>query len=163
MVELVTSKGRIVIQLKPEQAPKTVENFLRYVEDGFYDGLIFHRVIDGFMIQGGGFDVQMQQKPVRAPIENESKSGLANKAMSLSMARTADPHSATAQFFINLVDNPYLDAQGDQWGYAVFAEVVEGEEVVREIARVETGSLGFHENVPLESVIIQSAKRLKVN
>jgi peptidyl-prolyl cis-trans isomerase A (cyclophilin A) len=143
-----------------EKAPETAQNFLNYVDSGFYDGLIFHRVIDGFMIQGGGFDQEMQQRDVKAPIKNESKNGLQNVAMSVSMARTADPHSATAQFFINLVNNPYLDAQGDQWGYAVFARVVEGQEVVREIGKVDTDTQGFHENVPTDAVIIESARRI---
>jgi len=163
LVELTTNKGKIVLELNPKEAPKTVENFLKYVEDGFYDGLIFHRVIDGFMVQGGGFDVEMQQREVRGPIQNESKNGLENKAMTVSMARTADPHSATAQFFINLVDNPYLNAQGDQWGYAVFGKVVDGEEVVREMGRVSTATAGFHENVPEEPIVIQSARQVKEN
>lgn len=158
-VELNTNKGLIVLELDMEKAPKTSQNFLDYVDAGFYDGLIFHRVIDGFMIQGGGFDEEMRQRDVRAAISNESKNGLSNRAMTVAMARTADPHSATAQFFINLVDNPYLDAQGDQWGYAVFARVVEGEEVVREIGKVDTGNQGFHENVPRELIQISSAKR----
>lgn len=157
MVELQTNKGNIKIELMPEEAPVTVKNFLSYVEDGHFDGTIFHRVIDGFMIQGGGFDKEMNQKPVKDPIKNESANGLQNQAMTLAMARTQDPDSATAQFFINLADNDFLNGSDSKPGYAVFGKVVEGEEVVREIAKVETTTKGFHENVPVESIVINKA------
>lgn len=149
----------VLIELYPQQAPKSVDNFLRYVRDGFYDGTIFHRVMDGFMIQGGGFDQNMTQKPTRAPIANEARNGLKNDAGTLAMARTSDPNSATAQFYINLVDNAPLNYPGgDGHGYAVFGRVLEGWDVVQRIAKVQTGSLGPHQNVPRQPVIIHSIR-----
>ncbi|MDR2636887.1 MAG: peptidyl-prolyl cis-trans isomerase [Zoogloeaceae bacterium] len=156
-VELQTSQGRIVLELNARKAPKSVENFLAYARSGFYNGVIFHRVIPGFMIQGGGFTPDMAQKTSRAPIENEAKNGLKNKRGTIAMARTSDPHSASAQFFINLVDNDNLDYPSfDGWGYAVFGKVVEGMEVVDKIAAVDTGNVPPHQNVPKEPIIIQS-------
>jgi peptidyl-prolyl cis-trans isomerase B (cyclophilin B) len=163
-VALETSKGKIVVELYADKAPQTVENFLTYVYAGFYDGTIFHRVIPGFMIQGGGFTVEMQQKETRPPIQNEADNGLHNERGTIAMARTPDPHSATAQFFINLVDNDFLNhkSKSEQgWGYAVFGRVVEGIDVVDEISRTKTVSRGMHRDVPAEPVIIVSAKRLK--
>lgn len=162
-VALETSRGTIVLELYPEKAPRTVENFLRYAEDGFYDGTIFHRVIPGFMIQGGGFTEDLKKKPTREPIDNEADNGLANRRGTVAMARTGDPHSATAQFFVNLVDNASLDHRAQTrrgWGYAVFGKVVEGLETVDEIAGVETGRRGGLENVPVEPVLIEKARRL---
>ncbi|MCX8145891.1 MAG: peptidylprolyl isomerase [Azovibrio sp.] len=160
-VEMITSQGRIVLELNDKKAPKSVANFLQYVRDGFYDGTVFHRVIPGFMIQGGGFDARLNPKETRAPIENEAKNGLKNTRGSIAMARRADPNSATAQFFINHVDNPNLDHPSfDGWGYAVFGKVIEGMDVVDKIARVPTGSVGPHQNVPKEPVVIQSVKIL---
>jgi len=158
MVTLHTSLGDITLELDAEKAPATVANFLDYARDGFYDGTIFHRVIDGFMIQGGGMTADMNQKPTRAPIANEANNGLKNKSGSIAMARTNDPHSATAQFFINVKDNDFLDhraptAQG--WGYAVFGKVVSGMDVVEKIKAVATGTKGFHQDVPKESVTIE--------
>lgn len=159
VVELQTTEGTILVELYPEKAPKTVENFLEYVKSGFYNGIIFHRVIDGFMIQGGGFTSSMQEKPTRAPIPNEAKNGLKNTAGTLAMARTSDPHSASAQFFINLVDNPRLDYPSfDGWGYAVFGKVVKGMDVVAKIGKVETTRSGPHQNVPAQPVVIQTAR-----
>jgi peptidyl-prolyl cis-trans isomerase B (cyclophilin B) len=152
--------GDIVIELNDEKAPKSVANFLSYVEDGHYTGTIFHRVIEGFMVQGGGFDEEFVQKPTKAPIDNEANNGLSNKRGTLAMARTNDPHSATAQFFINVVDNNFLDFQaetGSAWGYAVFGEVVEGMDVIDAIRVVPTGNRGFHQDVPNENVVIKSA------
>ncbi len=163
MVELNTNHGRIVVKLHADKAPVTVDNFKSYVRSGFYDGTIFHRVIGNFMIQGGGFEVGMKQKATQAPIKNEADNGLKNKRYTLAMARTNDPHSATAQFFINVVDNDFLDFTSPTpsgWGYAVFAEVVEGQDVVDAIKGVRTGNSGFHQNVPLEPVVIESAKLL---
>ncbi len=160
MIRLETSKGDIVLELDAERAPKTAENFLAYVTEGFYDGTVFHRVIDGFMIQGGGFDETMTQKPTRDPVENEANNGLKNEAYTVAMARTKDPHSATAQFFINVKDNAFLNhtAQNAQgWGYAVFGRVVEGKDVVDAIKTVDTGSVGFFQDVPLEPVVILKA------
>ncbi|WP_300523485.1 peptidylprolyl isomerase [Aminiphilus sp.] len=160
MIRLETSKGDIVLELDAERAPKTAENFLAYVKEGFYDGTVFHRVIDGFMIQGGGFDETMTQKPTRDPVENEANNGLKNEAYTVAMARTKDPHSATAQFFINVKDNAFLNhtAQNVQgWGYAVFGRVVEGKDVVDAIKTVDTGSVGFFQDVPLEPVVILKA------
>jgi cyclophilin family peptidyl-prolyl cis-trans isomerase len=162
-IELKTSQGPILIELFPEAAPATVANFLQYAKSGFYDGLIFHRVINGFMIQGGGFDAQMNQKTVGAPIRNEAEKamskGVRNAPGYLSMARTNDPHSATAQFFINLVDNRTLDYPSrDGFGYAAFAKVIKGMEVVNGIANVRTGDNGPHQNVPLTPVVIQSVR-----
>ena len=159
-VQLQTSQGTIVIALDAAKAPKTVENFLGYVRDGHYDGTIFHRVIPGFMIQGGGFDSGMDQKPTGAPIENEADNGLSNRRGTIAMARTGNPHSATAQFFVNLVDNGPLDHTGKTpqgWGYTVFGEVVEGMDVVDKIAKVPTGNAGPHQNVPRQPVVIEKA------
>ncbi len=158
-VALETSHGTIVLELNPEKAPVTVENFLDYVDRGWYDGTIFHRVIKDFMIQGGGFTSDLQRKITRPEIENESKNGLSNKRGTISMARTGDPHSATAQFFINSVDNEGLDGKANSWGYAVFGEVVEGIEVVDAISKVETAVKNGMADVPVETVAIKSAKR----
>ncbi len=159
VVEMKTNMGTIVIELYPDKAPKTVDNFLQYVKDGFYDGTVFHRVIDGFMIQGGGFNEKMEQKPTRGPIENEAKNGLKNEPGTIAMARTRDPHSASAQFFINLVNNENLNYPSfDGWGYAVFGKITKGFEVVQGIAKVRTGNVGIHQNVPLTPVVIQSAR-----
>ena len=160
VVELRTSEGPIVIELYEDKAPKTVSNFVSYVEQGFYDGTIFHRVIDGFMIQGGGFDTRMQQKKAGAPIENEANNGLRNEVGTIAMARTPNPHSATAQFFINVADNEFLnyrspDMQG--WGYAVFGRVIEGMDVVGKIAKTATGNASGHQNVPLQPIVIEAA------
>ncbi len=160
MVELQTSQGKIVIELNAEKAPKTVENFVKYVNQGFYNDTIFHRVIDGFMIQGGGMTKDMKEKPTSGKIRNEANNGLKNKRGTIVMARTPDPHSASSQFFINLVDNAFLDFTSEQspqtWGYAVFGRVVEGMDVVDRIAKVKTGNSGMHQNVPVEPVIIKS-------
>ncbi len=160
MVELQTNHGNIRIELDTEHAPKSSENFLAYVRSGHFDGTVFHRVIDGFMIQGGGFEPGMKQKPTLAPIQNEANNGLKNDRYTLAMARTSDPHSATAQFFINVADNGFLNhtaptAQG--WGYAVFGKVVEGQDVVDKIKGVKTGRKGFHDDVPLDDVVILKA------
>ncbi len=158
-VEMKTSMGSITIELNAEKAPKTVENFLQYVKDGHYNGTIFHRVMNGFMIQGGGFDAAMKQKPVRPPIPLESKNGLKNDTGTIAMARTAVPDSATAQFFINVADNAMLNApQPDGHGYAVFGRVVKGMEVVEKIKAVATGNAGMHQNVPTAPISIESAK-----
>lgn len=161
VVRLQTSHGEIRLELRPEQAPKTVENFLAYVRDGFYDGTVFHRVIPGFMIQGGGYTADYQRKETRAPIENEADNGLRNRRGTVAMARTTDPHSATAQFFINVADNDFLDHSGKSrrgWGYAVFGEVLSGLGVVDEISRVRTGPAGpFPKDVPRQSVVIERA------
>ncbi|PKO84286.1 MAG: hypothetical protein CVU17_03825 [Betaproteobacteria bacterium HGW-Betaproteobacteria-11] len=159
-VRLTTNHGAITLELDSEKAPGTVANFLAYVEAGHYDKTIFHRVIDGFMIQGGGFAPGMNQKPVNAPIENEAKNGLKNSRYSVAMARTSEPHSATAQFFINLADNDFLDygTCQDGWGYCVFGRVVEGQDVADKIRAVKTRTLGFHQNVPLENVVIERAE-----
>jgi peptidyl-prolyl cis-trans isomerase B (cyclophilin B) len=160
MIKLETCKGDILIELENEKAPVTVENFLSYVRSGHYDGTIFHRVIDGFMIQGGGFDHEMKQKDTREPIKNEADNGLKNGKYTLAMARTMDPHSATAQFFINVSDNSFLNYTAPNprgWGYAVFGKVVEGQDVVDEIRKVKTGSHGPHQDVPVEPVVIKKA------
>jgi peptidyl-prolyl cis-trans isomerase A (cyclophilin A) len=156
-VVMETSMGRIRIALEGDAAPASVQNFLAYVRAGHYDGTIFHRVIPGFMAQGGGFDAQMKQKPVRAPIKNESANGLSNRRGTLAMARTGDPDSATAQFFINVADNPRLDFHGSA-GYAVFGEVIEGMDVVDRIVAVPTGTRGDHQDVPQTPVVIKSAR-----
>ncbi|TCP07114.1 peptidylprolyl isomerase [Caldimonas thermodepolymerans] len=159
-VELHTTHGVIRIELDAEKAPKTVANFLSYVRKGHYDNTIFHRVIDGFMIQGGGFEPGMNQKPTDAPIENEANNGLKNDRYTIAMARTQAPHSATAQFFINVADNDFLNFRSESlqgWGYAVFGKVVEGTEVVDKIKGVKTGRKGFHDDVPLEDVVITKA------
>ncbi|MBI5921506.1 MAG: peptidyl-prolyl cis-trans isomerase [Betaproteobacteria bacterium] len=162
-LEMKTSQGTLIIELYADKAPKSAANFLQYVKDGFYNGTVFHRVIDGFMIQGGGFTSDMQQKPTRAPIENDAKNGLKNNTGTLAMARTGDPHSATAQFFINLVDNVPLDYPSrDGWGYAVFGKVTQGLDVVQKIAKVRTGNAGMHQNVPTTPVVIESVKLLTV-
>jgi cyclophilin family peptidyl-prolyl cis-trans isomerase len=161
MVKLETSMGDIVIETADEKAPRTVANFLTYVQNGHYDGTIFHRVIDGFMIQGGGLTGEMKEKPTGAPIPNEADNGLKNDAYSVAMARTSDPHSATAQFFINVKNNAFLDHSAktpDGWGYAVFAKVVKGQGVVNKIKAVSTGRKGFHDDVPLEPVVIHRAE-----
>jgi peptidyl-prolyl cis-trans isomerase A (cyclophilin A) len=160
-VEIKTNQGTIVLELDAEKAPKTVENFLQYVKDGFYKGTIFHRVIDGFMIQGGGFTPDMKQKDTRAPIPNEAKNGLKNAPGTIAMARTMDPHSASAQFFINLVNNAPLDYPSrDGWGYAVFGKVVQGMDVVQKIGKAATGNAGMFQNVPTTPIVIESAQLL---
>ena len=161
-VILNTNFGKIKIELNEKKAPKTVKNFLAYVNAGFYNGTIFHRVIDNFMIQGGGFDQSMRQKKTNAPIENEAKNGLSNKTYSIAMARTMDPHSATAQFYINVADNDFLDYPGqDGWGYCVFGKVTEGMDVVDKIKGVRTiYHPSGHQDVPLEAVIIESAEEV---
>lgn len=162
VVEFKTNQGTIEVELFEQQAPKSVANFIAYVKRGDYDKTVFHRVIDGFMIQGGGFDAKMTQKPTQAPVENEARNGLKNSTGTLAMARTRDPHSATSQFFINLEDNASLDYPApDGWGYAVFGKVSKGMEVVRQIAKVPTGNVGFHQNVPLTPVVIESARLLE--
>jgi cyclophilin family peptidyl-prolyl cis-trans isomerase len=163
-VALETSEGTMVIELYPEKAPETVKNFLAYVDEGFYYGTIFHRVIDGFMIQGGGFTGDMQKKITKAPVKNEADNGLSNARGTIAMARTSDPHSATAQFFINTVDNAGgLDhgKTGDGWGYTVFGAVVEGFDVMDKIAKVKTAPKGSHRNAPVDNVVIKSAKRVE--
>ena len=162
-VELKTNRGVVVLELYPEKAPKTVANFLQYVKDGHFNGTVFHRVIDGFMIQGGGFDKDMRQKPTRAPVPNEAANQLRNDYGTIAMARTSDPHSATAQFFINVKDNDFLNykeptQQG--YGYTVFGKVVSGMDVVDRIAKSPTGNAGWHQNVPREPIVIESASVL---
>lgn len=160
-VALHTNLGTIKIELDAKNAPKTVENFLSYVRSGHYNNTIFHRVIDGFMIQGGGFEPGMNQKKTNAPVENEANNGLSNEKYSIAMARTSDPHSATAQFFINVNDNDFLDYPGqDGWGYCVFGEVAEGKDVVDQIKRVKTGRAGMHADVPVEDVVIEKAEEV---
>lgn len=162
MVVLTTTLGEIELELDEAKAPITAKNFLQYVDDGFYDGVIFHRVISGFMIQGGGFTPAMQQKKTRATIQNEAANGLKNVRGSVAMARTSDPHSASAQFFINHKDNAFLDYPGsDGWGYAVFGRVSRGMDVVDKIAAVKTGVKAGMSDVPVESVAIVSARRKK--
>ena len=163
MVILHTTRGDITLELDAAKAPKTVANFLQYVRDGHYDNTVFHRVIDGFMIQGGGFAPGMTQKPVRAPIANEAGNGLKNKRYTVAMARTSEPHSATAQFFINVGDNDFLDYKGPSpqgWGYCVFGRVTAGTDVVDKIKGVATADAGFHQNVPREDVVIQRAEEV---
>ena len=153
--------GDIVVELDPGKAPVTTENFLQYVRDGFYDNTVFHRVINGFMVQGGGFEAGMKQKTVRAQIENEAANGLKNDAYTVAMARTSDPHSATAQFFFNVADNNFLNfraANADGYGYCVFGKVVEGRDVVDKIKAVPTANRGFHQDVPAEDVVIKKAQ-----
>ena len=159
-VKMTTSLGDIVITLDAAKAPKTVANFLAYVNDGFYNGTIFHRVIDGFMVQGGGFEPGLKQKPTKANVENEANNGLKNNKYTLAMARTSDPHSATAHFFINVANNDFLNhtaptAQG--WGYAVFGEVTEGKDIVDKMRAVATANSGFHQNVPTTDLVITKA------
>jgi cyclophilin family peptidyl-prolyl cis-trans isomerase len=159
MIKLHTNFGVIAIELDAEKAPLSSANFTRYVESGHYDGTIFHRVIPGFMIQGGGFTKDMQQKSTSAPIQNEAKNGLKNDTYTLAMARTSDPHSASSQFFINVKNNDFLNYPGqDGWGYAVFGKVVEGKDVVDKIKGVPTGNKGMHQNVPTEPVVIEKAE-----
>ncbi|MDU8924728.1 peptidylprolyl isomerase [Pasteurellaceae bacterium LIM206] len=165
MITLHTNFGDIKIALNYEKAPQTAANFEAYCKEGFYDNTIFHRVIDGFMIQGGGMEPGMREKSTKAPIKNEANNRLSNKRGTIAMARTSDPHSATAQFFINVADNPFLDYRAkemfdrevvQEWGYAVFGEVVEGMDVVDKIKGVKTGNAGFHQDVPKEDIIITS-------
>jgi peptidyl-prolyl cis-trans isomerase B (cyclophilin B) len=162
-VKLTTSHGDVVLEINEEKAPRTSANFLEYVDSGFYGGTVLHRVIDGFMIQGGGFEPGMKEKPTRDSIENEATNGLKNAAYTVAMARTADVHSATAQFFINVASNDFLNFTAETpqgFGYCVFGEVVEGREVVDKIKKIETGKSGFHDDVPLEDVVINSAERV---
>ena len=161
MVKIHTNYGVITLTLFADKAPITVANFLDYVKEGFYDNTIFHRVIDGFMIQGGGFESDMSQKETKATIQNEANNGLANNMGTVAMARTNEPHSATAQFFINVGDNSFLNFRSestDGWGYCVFAEVTEGMDVVEKIKGVSTGNSGYHQDVPTEDVVIQKAE-----
>lgn len=161
MIKLTTNFGVIGIELDHDKAPKTAANFERYVREGFYDNTIFHRVIDGFMIQGGGFDQDMKQKSTHEPIENEANNGLKNDQYTVAMARTMQPHSASAQFFINVKDNDFLNHTAPDlhgWGYAVFGKVVEGQDVVDKIKAVKTGRHGGHQDVPVENVVIEKAE-----
>ena len=163
-VNLETNLGNITIELDKKKAPKTVNNFVKYIQEGHYDKTIFHRVINGFMIQGGGFEKDMKEKATTAPIENEADNGLKNKAYTLAMARTSDPHSASAQFFINLVDNDFLNHSSKTmsgWGYAVFGKVIKGMEVVDKISEVATATKGFHDDVPVKPITIKKATILK--
>ncbi|MCL1860922.1 MAG: peptidylprolyl isomerase [Proteobacteria bacterium] len=160
-VKLHTNRGVITLELDQDKAPVTVENFLGYVTSGHYDNTVFHRVIDDFMIQGGGFEPGMKQKPTRAPIGNEADNGLKNTRGTIAMARTDDPHSATAQFFINVADNSFLDFRApnsQSWGYCVFGHVSDGLDVVDEIRKVATGTKGFHQDVPREDIVIERAE-----
>ena len=161
MIKLTTNFGVITLQLFADKAPKTVANFEQYVRDGHFDGTVFHRIINGFMIQGGGFAAGMVQKPTREPIENEAANGLSNKIYTVAMARTSAPHSASAQFFINVADNDFLDfksADAQGFGYCVFGEVVDGKDVVDNIKTVKTGRRGMHQDVPLEDVVVEKAE-----
>ena len=161
MVKLHTTLGIITLELDQQKAPDTVSNFLQYAKDGHYDNTIFHRVIDGFMIQGGGFEPGMKQKPTRGPVKNEADNKLKNDSYTVAMARTPDPHSATAQFFINVSDNGFLNHKAptpDGWGYCVFGRVTEGTEVVDKIRKVKTGNRGGHQDVPVDDVVIQKAE-----
>ena len=160
MIKLQTNLGDITLELDTENTPVTAENFRQYVVDGHYDGTIFHRVIDGFMVQGGGFDADMNQKATRDPIDNEANKGGSNAVGTIAMARTADPHSASAQFFINVSNNTFLDFKSesvDGWGYCVFGKVVDGMDVVNKIKAVQTGNRAGHQDVPLESVVVEKA------
>ena len=162
-VKLTTSMGAIVLDLDEQKAPDSVANFLKYLDAGHYDGTIFHRVIEDFMIQGGGFTKDMKQKPTNPPVKNESKNGLKNANYTVAMARTGVRDSATSQFFINVKDNDFLNYSGESpngWGYAVFGKVVEGQDVVDKIRNVRTGNAGGHQNVPLDAVVIEKAERL---
>lgn len=164
VVTMETSQGAIEIELLQDKAPKTVENFLKYVDSKFYDGTIFHRVINNFMIQGGGFTQKMEEKKTQSPIKNEASNGLRNEVGTLAMARTNDPHSATAQFFINVADNSSLNHTGEStngWGYAVFGKVLQGMHVVNRIKLVKTGNVNGYSDVPMDSVIIKSVRRKK--
>ena len=161
MVKLHTNFGTITIELNAEKAPVTVENFLQYVKDGFYNNTVFHRVIDGFMVQGGGFEPGMNEKPTREQIKNEADNGLKNDKYTIAMARTPNPHSASSQFFINVADNSFLNYTSSTpqgWGYCVFGKVVEGQDVVDQIKKVKTGNKAGHQDVPVEDVIIESAE-----
>jgi len=161
MVKLHTNHGTITLELDAEKAPETVRNFLAYVESGHYANTVFHRVIDGFMIQGGGFEPGMKQKPTEAPVKNEADNGLKNDRYTVAMARTSDPHSASAQFFINVADNAFLNHSAKTqsgWGYCVFGRVVEGQDVVDKIVSAKTATRGFHGDVPVEDVVIESAE-----
>lgn len=161
MVRLQTNFGVITLELDSEKAPETVQNFLNYVNSGFYDNTLFHRVIDDFMIQGGGFEPGMKQKKTQAPIQNEAANGLKNEAYTIAMARTADVHSATAQFFINVTSNGFLNYKSSSpqgYGYCVFGKVVEGQDIIDKIKKVKTGDYAGHQNVPLDDVIIQKAE-----
>jgi len=163
MIKISTTFGEMTLELDADKAPKTVANFLEYVREGFYDGTIFHRVINNFMVQGGGFDTNMQQKVTKAPIENEADNGLKNEFGTIAMARTMDPHSATAQFFINVSNNEFLNHSGKNmqgWGYTVFGKVVEGAEVLEKIKAVATTSKNGHQDVPVDEVIIESIVEL---
>lgn len=158
-VTIATTVGQMTLELDADNAPKTVENFLAYATSGFYDGTIFHRVINNFMIQGGGFTADMEQKPTQAPVDNEANNGLKNERGTIAMARTQDPHSATAQFFINVQDNDFLNHTGENmqgWGYTVFGKITQGEEVLDKIRNVQTGSQGGHQDVPTDPIIIES-------
>ncbi len=158
-VTIATTVGQMTLELDADNAPKTVENFLAYANSGFYDGTIFHRVINNFMIQGGGFTTDMEQKPTQAPVDNEANNGLKNERGTIAMARTQDPHSATAQFFINVQDNDFLNHTGENmqgWGYTVFGKITQGEDVLDKIRCVQTGSQGGHQDVPTEPIIIES-------
>jgi peptidyl-prolyl cis-trans isomerase B (cyclophilin B) len=160
-VEIRTNMGAITLELYPDRAPETVKNFLQYVQDGFYDGTLFHRVIPGFMIQGGGFTVDLAHKPPRAPIRNEADNGLKNLVGTIAMARTRDPHSATSQFFINLADNPFLDFRAPvevDYGYCVFGKVVNGMEIVNAIAKAPTAPRPPHQNVPIKPIVMESVR-----
>jgi len=159
MLTFKTSKGDFTVELFPDEAPVSTENFLAYVDSGHFDGTVFHRVIPGFMVQGGGMTADMKQKPTRAPIANEAKNGLKNTRGTLAMARTNDINSATAQFFINVVDNDFLDNRPGSYGYAVFGKVASGMDVVDAIVAVKTGNRGGHQDVPVEPVVIESVKR----
>ena len=164
VVLLESTSGDILVELYPDKAPETVANFLKYVDNGFYNNTIFHRVIPGFMIQGGGLTARMQQKDTEAPIKNEADNGLKNDRGTIAMARTMDPHSATAQFFINLVDNDFLNFQapsGNGWGYCVFGKVTEGMDVVDKIAKVKTTTVGMYQDVPSDLVVITGASRFE--
>ena len=163
MIKISTTFGEMTLELDADKAPKTVANFLEYVREGFYDGTIFHRVINNFMVQGGGFDTNMQQKATKAPIKNEADNGLKNEFGTIAMARTMDPHSATAQFFINVSNNEFLNHSGKNmqgWGYTVFGKVVEGTEVLEKIKAVATTSKNGHQDVPVDEVIIESIVEL---
>ena len=158
-VTITTTVGQMTLELDADDAPKTFENFLAYATSGFYDGTIFHRVINNFMIQGGGFTTDMEQKPTQAPVDNEANNGLKNERGTIAMARTQDPHSATAQFFINVQDNDFLNHTGENmqgWGYTVFGKITQGEDVLDKIRCVQTGSQGGHQDVPTEPIIIES-------
>jgi cyclophilin family peptidyl-prolyl cis-trans isomerase len=161
MIEFKTSKGSFKVQLFDKQAPVSAENFLRYVDEGYFDGTVFHRVIAGFMVQGGGLTADMQNKPGHEPIKNEATNGLKNKRGTLAMARTSDINSATSQFFVNLVDNDFLDHKPGNYGYAVFGRIESGMDVVDAIAAVETGSKGGYQDVPKQTVTIESARRVE--